>query len=317
MKTLRPASLISAVRTAISPRHRQYENRDHLHERKQTEDAVRRACDALESVVEQRTAFLRRLSVRLLRLQDDERRRIARELHDGLGQYLIAAKINLDMLARLDGDSGICLREAQHLIEHAIADTRTLSHLLHPPLLDEAGFASAARWYVEDFAKRSGIVATLDIPEKLQRLPAEVETALFRILQEALTNVHRHSRSSSVKVRLDGDPSCVALAIQDHGRGISQDSLQRFRQSRPNLGLGLAGMRERVREFGGTLHLESSSAGTLLTAMMPVARAEKPQPARGAVSTAAIPPGVSSPARYDDLSDAGARFLPDFGRSGN
>lgn len=317
MKTLRPATLISAVRSAITPRQGQCEIRDHLQERKQAEDVLRRAYDALESVEEQRTAALRRLSARLLRVQDDERRRIARELHDGLGQYLIAAKINLDMLARLNGDRGTCLREAQHLIEHAIADTRTLSHLLHPPLLDEAGFASAARWYVESFARRSGIVATLHLPEEGQRLPPEIETALFRILQEALTNVHRHSRSLSVEVRLIGDSSCVALAIQDHGTGISQDSLQRFRQSRPNLGLGLAGMRERVREFGGTLHLESSSAGTLLTAVMPVPGAGKPQPARGVASTAAVPPGVSSRARYDDSSGAGAPFPPGFGRSGN
>jgi signal transduction histidine kinase len=137
-------------------------------------------------------------------------------------------------------------------------------------LLDEAGFASAARWYVEGFAKRSGIVATPDIPEELQRLPAEVETALFRILQESLTNVYRHSRSRSVEVRFTSDSAWVALAIQDHGKGISQDSVQRFRKHGPNPGVGLAGMRERVTELGGTLHLESSPAGTLLTAMIPI-----------------------------------------------
>jgi signal transduction histidine kinase len=231
--------------------------------------------------VEQRTLALRRLSARLLRLHDDERRRIARELHDGLGQYLIAAKINLDMHSRSNADGGTLLREAQQLIEHAIADTRTLSHLLHPPLLDEAGFISAARWYVENFAKRSGIVATLHLPEEGQRLPPEIETALFRILQEALTNVYRHSHSRSVEVRVTSDSTWVALAIQDHGKGISRDSLQRFRKNSPNLGVGLAGMRERVTELGGTLHLESSPAGTLLTAMIPIPHA-RAQPASGA-----------------------------------
>jgi signal transduction histidine kinase len=275
MKTLRPASLISAVRSAILPRQQQYETHDQRHERKQAEDTLRRVRDALESEVEQRTVALRQLSARLLRVQDDERRRIARELHDGLGQYLIAAKINLDMHLRSNGDGGTFFREAQQLIEHAIADTRALSHLLHPPLLDEVGFVSAARLYVEGFGKRSGIAATLDVREEPQRLPAGIETALFRILQEALTNVHRHSGSQSVEVRLARDRPCVVLAIQDHGKGISQESLQRFRQSGPNLGVGLAGMRERVKEFGGTLQLESSPAGTLLTATIPVPRAEK------------------------------------------
>ncbi len=287
MKTLRPATLIRAVRTAITPRQPQYEVRNTLHERQQADDALRRSLEGLESVVEQRTVALRRLSARLLRVQDDERRRIARELHDGLGQYLIAAKINLDMHARSEGDGGAFLREARQLIEHAICDTRTLSHLLHPPLLDEAGFISAARWYVEGFGKRSGIAATLNIPEEPQRLPAGVETALFRILQEALTNVYRHSCSRSVEVRLTSDPTFVALAIQDRGKGMSQDAVQRFRKNGAT-GVGLAGMRERVKEFGGTLHLESSPAGTVLTAMIPVHRAEKqkPQPARPTASTA-------------------------------
>jgi len=290
-RPLRPATLTSAVRSALAARQRQYEIRDHLHERKQAEDALQKAHDALESLVEQRTVALRRLSARLLRVQDEERRRIARELHDSLGQYLTAAKINLDVLSRATGDSNH-LRDAQQLIERAISDTRTLSHLLHPPLLDEAGFISAARWYVEGFGKRSGITATLDIPDKLQRLPAEIETALFRILQEALTNVHRHSGTRSVEVRLTSDPSFVALAIQDHGKGIPQDALQRFRKTGANFGVGLAGMRERVKELGGTLHLESSPAGTLLTVVIPISSSEKSHP-RSALSAAAISPGVT------------------------
>ena len=278
-RPLRPATLISSVRTALAARQRQYEIRDHLHERKQAEDSLQKAHDALESLVEQRTAALRRLSARLLRVQDEERRRIARELHDSLGQYLTAAKINLDVLAR-DKGNGTCLREAQQLIDRAIADTRTLSHLLHPPLLDEAGFISAARWYVEGFGKRSGITASLEIPEGFDRLPSEIETALFRILQESLTNVHRHSGSRSVQVRLTRDTAFVVLAIQDHGKGIPPDALERFKQNGSNLGVGLAGMRERTKELGGSLHLESGPKGTLLKAVVPISSQGNPQRTR-------------------------------------
>ena len=271
-RPLRPATLISSVRTALAARQRQYEIRDHLRERKQAEDSLRKAHDALESLVEQRTAALRRLSARLLRVQDEERRRLARELHDSLGQYLTAAKINLDVLAQ-DKGNGTYLREAQQLIDRAIADTRTLSHLLHPPLLDEAGFISAARWYVEGFGRRSGIQALLEIPEGFDRLPSEIETALFRILQEALTNVHRHSGSRSVEVRLTRDTAFVALAIQDHGKGLPPDALERFKQNGTSLGVGLAGMRERTKELGGSLHLDSGPKGTLLKAVVPISAA--------------------------------------------
>src|SRR5579871_2591062 len=199
-RPLRPVTLISAVRSALLARRRQYEVRDHLRERQAAEKALRRAHDALESLVEERTAALRRLSVKLLTVQDEERRRIARELHDSLGQDLTAAKISLDMLASECDEASDHLREAQILVNRCIADTRTLSHLLHPPLLDEAGFTSAAKWYVEGFGRRSGIAARLELPEHVSRLPRRTETALFRILQEALTNVHRHSGSRAVEV---------------------------------------------------------------------------------------------------------------------
>src|SRR5579864_8797460 len=163
-RPLRPVTLISAVRSALLARRRQYEVRDHLRERAAAEQALQRAHDALESLVEQRTAALRRLSVKLLRVQDEERRRIARELHDSLGQDLTAAKISLDMLSQECDDDSAHLKDARNLVDRCIADTRTLSHLLHPPLLDEAGFASAAKWYVEGFGRRSGIDAHLTIP---------------------------------------------------------------------------------------------------------------------------------------------------------
>src|ERR1051326_3755274 len=227
-RPLRPATLISAVRSALVARQRQYEIRAHLEKQKAAEDALRRAHDILETQVEERTAALRKLSVQLLRVQDEERRRIARELHDSLGQYLTAAKINLDVMARNGQAVSAYLHEAQQLIDRAIGDTRTLSHLLHPPLLDEAGFAFAAKWYVEGFGKRSGIAASLHLPDNLRRLPPDIETALFRILQESLTNVHRHSGSSRVEVSLACDSTHVTLIIEDHGDGIPRDVLERY-----------------------------------------------------------------------------------------
>ena len=273
-RPLRPATLISSVRSALTARQRQYEVRDHLEERRRAEEGLRRAHEALESVVEQRTSALRHLSARLLRVQDEERRRIARELHDSLGQYLTAAKINLDVMARCSANDGKLLREAQQLIDRAIADTRTLSHLLHPPLLDEAGLLSAARWYVEGFGKRSGIKTNLRVPDRLERLPSEIETALFRILQEGLTNVHRHSRSAAVDVTLDVNNRVAVLTIRDYGKGIPKDSLDRFAKSGCYVGVGLAGMRERVKELGGSLQIESGENGTTLKARVPIPQSE-------------------------------------------
>jgi two-component system, NarL family, sensor kinase len=226
------------------------------------------AHDALESLVEQRTLALRRLSVKLLRMQDEERRRIARELHDSLGQDLTAAKISLDMLAPDIADQSVHLHDAQQLVDRSIADTRTLSHLLHPPLLDEAGFVSAAKWYVEGFGKRSGIATKLHLPDPIHRLPRRTETALFRILQEALTNVHRHSGSRAVEVGVTSDESRVVLTVKDFGMGVPREVLDRFWRT-GNVSVGLAGIRERLKELGGTLEIESNVDGTLLRATIP------------------------------------------------
>lgn len=269
-RPLRAATMISAVKSAVSARCRQYEIRDHLHERALSENALRNARDVLESVVEERTAALRRLSVQLLRVQDAERRRIARELHDSLGQYLAAIKMNVDIAALARGNADDGLGDVRQLIDQAIAETRTLSHLLHPPSLDTSGFASAATWYVEGFGKRSGIKASLVIPENMKRLPESVETALFRIMQEALTNVHRHSGSAIVEITLTVDETLATLIIRDSGKGISQEVLQGFTNSGTNVGVGLAGIRERVKELGGTLEIRSSPAGTIVQASVPV-----------------------------------------------
>jgi signal transduction histidine kinase len=227
---------------------------------------------------EQAEASLRTLSVRLLELQDQERRKFSRELHDSLGQYLVGAKMNLAMLCKSVPDNAL-ITESLKLLDQAMAETRTISHLLHPPLLDETGFASAARWYVEGFAKRSGIPTGLDMPEDLGRLPSSLELALFRVLQESLTNVHRHSTSkrADVSVRLSEDK--VVLRVRDYGKGIPADVLGRFRRNSAHGGVGLAGMRERIHELGGQLEMDSDSHGTQVVATLP--RSERRNSAEG------------------------------------
>jgi signal transduction histidine kinase len=217
---------------------------------------------------EQAEASLRVLSGRLLRLQDDERRKFSRELHDSLGQYLASAKMNLDVLGQSHpGNPQIA--DCSQLLDHAVSETRTLSHLLHPPLLDETGFASAARWYVDGFSSRSGIQTSLAIPETFERLPPPVELAMFRILQEGLTNIHRHSKSTQAQVKVEVRRSDVALTIRDNGRGMSPDLIERFRADGLQVGVGLAGMRERLRELGGRVDIQSDAAGTVVTAVLP------------------------------------------------
>jgi len=217
---------------------------------------------------EQAEASLRTLSVRLLELQDQERRKFSRELHDSLGQYLVGAKMNLAMLGKSVPGNAI-VAECLKLLDQAMTETRTISHLLHPPLLDETGFGSAAKWYVEGFAKRSGVQTGLDMPEDLGRLPSSLELALFRVLQESLTNVHRHSKSkkADVSLRVSGDK--VVLRVRDYGKGIPADVLDRFRRNSAHGGVGLAGMRERIHELGGQLEMDSDSRGTQVVATLP------------------------------------------------
>jgi PAS domain S-box-containing protein len=215
-------------------------------------------------------AAYRRLSSRLLRLQDEERRRIAREMHDSLGQYLTALKINLEVAgASSQEQRSELLAECVQLANSCLTETRTLSHLLHPPLLDEAGLGSAARWYVTGFAERSGIKVNLDLPIDFERLPMAVETALFRILQESLTNIHRHSQSPAADIHLGVSDGHVNLSIRDYGKGIPAHVLKRFRQS-GTTGVGLAGMRERIYELGGQLDIRAETQGTTVSATIPL-----------------------------------------------
>ena len=237
--------------------------------RKQMEEALARSYSELESQVAQRTSALRSLSNRLMQLQDEERRRIARELHDSVGQYLTALAINLDLLARPYGQNRAGLiAESRQLLNHCLSETRTMSHLLHPPLLDETGFASAAQWYVEGFARRSGVEVELRLPP-LERLPANIEIVLFRVLQETLNNIHRHSGSGKAEVRLDFDGKAVTLEVRDFGHGIQPERLERFRSSGTGVGVGLAGIRERVSELGGKMEIASDRKGTAVKVSVP------------------------------------------------
>lgn len=279
-RPLRPATLISSVRTAIRSRLRQYEIRNHLEDRAQVEEELRRAHNELESLVEKRTLALRKLSARLMRVQDEERRRIARELHDGLGQWLAAAQINIDMALIHDGGkSSPMLHESCKLIEHAVSSIRSMSYLLHPPLLDEAGFEAAAHWFIEGFSKRSSLAIKTNFSHpdarpagksKSPRMPEVVELALFRALQEGLTNVHRHSASPNVEVKFERLPDCAVLEIQDFGRGVPEAVMERFQRTGTGSGVGLAGIRERIKELGGDFTIRSSSDGTTLRSSVPL-----------------------------------------------
>jgi signal transduction histidine kinase len=230
-----------------------------LHAREQAERSAR---DSEES--------LRRLTGRLLQLQDAERRKFSRELHDSLGQYLAGVKMNLAMYATQGKEQ--LLREAIQLLDQSIAETRTISHLLHPPLLDEAGLSSAATWYLEGFAQRSGIDVKLDLPEDVGSLPKPVALALFRVLQESLTNIHRHSGSTKAEVALEIFPDGVVLKIRDYGKGISPELVSNFEGKGTNSGVGLAGMRERMRDLGGQLNIQPCTPGTLISVAMPLQR---------------------------------------------
>jgi signal transduction histidine kinase len=238
-------------------------------ERRRVEEKLRRSQVELESLVEQRTVALRQLSSRLLSLQDSERRRIARELHDSLGQYLVALKLNVDILRQSPG-RGELWSQSEELMERCIAEVRTLSYLLHPPTMDAVGIASAARWYVEGFGLRSGLKLTLDAPDDPVRLPDAIELALFRVLQEALTNVHRHSGASTADVLIRRASGQVILEVRDNGRGMPQDVLNRFRESGAGTGVGLMSMHERARELGGKIQIESSGTGTSIRITIPV-----------------------------------------------
>jgi signal transduction histidine kinase len=238
-----------------------------------------KAQSALEERVLERTKDLdrvnrnlRELSARLMQLQDDERRRIARELHDSVGQTLAALAMNLAMV-RNDVErltkTVATLNDSEGLIRDMSSEVRTISHLLHPPLLDEAGLSSAIRWYVDGFAQRSQVDVDLDLPEDFERLPAEMETAIFRVVQECLTNIHRHSGSPVAKIQARQRHDEVVVEIADKGKGIPPEKQEQIATT-GTPGVGVRGMRERIRQLGGTVEIKSSGNGTCVTVKLPV-----------------------------------------------
>jgi len=220
---------------------------------------------------------LRDLSSRLLRMQDDERRRIARELHDSAGQILVALSMNLTPLASEASAAGPhsikVVKESLDLIDELSMEVRTISHLLHPPLLDEIGLSSALRLYMDGFAERSKIRVDLEIPDDFGRLSQELETAIFRIVQESVTNIHRHSGSPVARIHISRIGTDVRLEIEDKGKGIPLKKRSAM-ASTGMVGVGIRGMRERIRQLGGTLEIRSGShgRGTLIVARLPIGK---------------------------------------------
>jgi signal transduction histidine kinase len=218
-----------------------------------------------------KTQQLELLNAQITVLRDHERRRIARELHDSVGQLIAALAINNAVLQsevkNVGADANRCLSENAALIEEIRKEVRTISHLLHPPLLDEAGLASALHCYVAGFAERSKIDTRLEIPTAFGRLPDDVELAIFRVVQECLTNIHRHSESPTASIRIVLQGTTLTVEIEDNGVGISPDKLF---ESSPHAGIGLRGMRERLRLLGGTLKIHSVGQGTRVIAVVPI-----------------------------------------------
>jgi signal transduction histidine kinase len=253
------------------------DNRRTLRKRKQAEDALNEARQKLEDRVSERTIelnqatdSLRELSGTLLQLQDDERRRIARELHDSVGQLLAAVSMNMGMLESQDlgPEASKLVREASGLLADINRETRTISHLLHPPLLDEAGLASALRWFVAGFSERSKIEVNVDIATDLGRLSKDMEIAIFRIVQECMTNIHRHSGSATADLVVMQQAGRIRVQIKDRGKGIPPE--KQLELGSGQHGVGFRGMRERLRQLGGTLEIQSGSQGTVVTASLPL-----------------------------------------------
>ncbi len=262
-------------------------------ERQRAEVALRKAHDELEQRVIERTSALsqalarleseiavrqetesslRHLSLRLMTLQDEERRRIARDLHDTAGQTLAAIKMSIALIRQIkNAPTAIepLIDDLNALADEALQEIRTTSYLLHPPLLDEAGIASAARWFVEGFARRSGIDVQCEIPESMERPPRECELVLFRVLQESLTNVHRHSSATSARVSISIETARFHLEISDNGKGLSEEHLRKLDGASNRSGVGISGMRERVRELGGSLEIVPLKPGAAIRVMIP------------------------------------------------
>jgi PAS domain S-box-containing protein len=280
-------------------------------DRRAMEQALQQAHDDLEARVRERTDELRKkniqilkqaeildltnqglreLSARLMRVQDDERRRIARDLHDSTGQALALLSMNLSVLEADAGKSNAglakSLAENATIVRQISSELRTLSYLLHPPLLEEMGLESALRWYIDGFGQRSDITVALELPPDLGRLPRDMEIAIFRVIQECLTNIHRHSGSPTASIRVNRRSGGITLRIRDEGKGIEQDKLAKI-ASTGAPGVGLRGIRERIKDIGGELEIESNGKGTEISVAIPVdAQAQKLSPEDASAASA-------------------------------
>ena len=288
-RPLRIQTLRSTARAAVRARQRQYQIRDLLAQRESDARSLREARDILEQRVRERTAELtvsnaelrreieertraesdlRELSQRTLQLQDEERRRIARELHDSVGQRLSAIAMTVSALRdRIAREFHAAVEDLLRQVDGCVKDVRTISHLLHPPLLDEMGLSSAVRWYIDEFSQRSQIKVNLEMPPEISRMKWEVETAIFRIIQESLTNIHRHSGARNARISLEDDGKTVRMTISDDGRGIAPDRWERIASGQT--GVGMTGMRERVKQLHGTFHIQPHGRGTTVQVEIP------------------------------------------------
>ena len=229
----------------------------------------RRARQALETRVVERTKALHALSGHLLNFQDIERRRLARELHDSVGQILAAIGMSVGALKRisLPDDAVPKVADIENLTQEATQEIRSISHLLYPPLLDELGLTNALEWYVRGFSERSGIRVTLDVLKDLPRLHADFEIAVFRMVQECLTNIHRHSHSTTGTVQVTAGDGALRISVKDYGSGMLPDNVG---SGNGHSGVGIRGLMERFSQLGGELHIESGSTGTTVSAELPL-----------------------------------------------
>jgi signal transduction histidine kinase len=270
--------LLATVAALLRMKQAEREARLQSAEAEKARQELKKAHDELEKRVQERTAELatkteeiRELTGRLLKSQDDERRRLARELHDSTGQMLAALKINLEILNGRTDSLNPALKtlvsESVSITEEMTRQLRTMSYLLHPPLLDESGLQSALHWYVDGFSQRSGIDVKLQIGTAFTRLPPDLEIAIFRVVQESLTNIHRHSHSATALIRLNSDAHCVNVEIVDNGSWEPSNDPE-AKQFVP--GVGIMGMRERMRQLGGYFEIIPSSVGTTIRATIPL-----------------------------------------------
>jgi Signal transduction histidine kinase len=266
--------------TALENRQDRRRNIAQLQQKEQAHDALRETKMRLEKEIAERIGAerklrasersLRELSGHLMKIQDEERRHLGRELHDSIGQYLAVLKMGLEGLRTdkksLEGSAGPQFTECLRLVDQTITEVRTMSYLLYPPMLEEMGLETAISWYLDGFSKRSGVLATFQVPHAVGRVQRDAELAIFRIVQESLTNLHRHSGSSTAQVRLLKTSNELAIEISDQGKGIPVEVLESAQDNGATIGVGLRGMTERMRQLGGKLEVVSSTTGTTVRA---------------------------------------------------